>query len=206
MELIKKPVNTASGKEYDICSYALYPGILLAGAEPELVIKMYDSLLFQHPDTAIWLGEDFRREIWEELGKPAMIVTCQEESEKIRKVYPEVPVRTVYDILIDWEISGGCYEEDCFICEDDKTIAGQIKNLAEDVGARIHDSDVETVTYPFLTSRISVRDRLRSEGKKAIHILEIIYGLGTPDEILSEEEKKQNRLALKQALLDFYWS
>ncbi len=206
MKLIKKPVNTISGKEYDKSTYALYPGHLLAGAEPELVVKMYDSLLFQHPDTAIWLDEDFRRETWEELGKPTVIVTCPGKLEEIKTNFPDIPGKTIYDILIDWEISGGCFEKDCCIYEDDTTVDEQIKILAEDVGARIHETSTGAENCSFLTSRISIRDKLRSEGEKAVHILEIIYGFGTPDEVLTEEEKKQNRLALKQALLDFYWS
>lgn len=206
MKLIKKPINVASGKEYEKCSYALYPGDMLTGAEPELVVKMYDSLLFQHPDTAIWLDKDFQRETWAELGKPTLIVTCPSQLEKFQQNFPDIPVITIYYALIQWEISGGCYEEDCYIYEDDTTVDKQIKFLAEDMGASIHNNVSEPEIYPYLTSRISIRDKLRSEGKKSTHILELIYGFGTPDAVLTEEEKKQNRLDLKQALLKFYWN
>ena len=53
--LIRKPAGSAAGKEHDVCSHAFFPGCTLAGSEPEIVIKIYDSILFQHPDTAIFL-------------------------------------------------------------------------------------------------------------------------------------------------------
>ncbi len=111
-------------------------------------------------------GRRLSQRILEELGKPTVIVTCPGKLENIKKNFPEIPVKTIYDILIEWEISGGCYEEDCCVYEDDTTVDGQIKILAEDVGARIHGNSGEAENCSFLTSRISVRDKLRSEGEK----------------------------------------
>ncbi len=57
---------------------------------------------------------------------------------------------------------------------------------------------------PFLTYCMACRDRLAREGKSSKHILELIYGAAasqTPD----ISEKRRNRLALKNELLQSVW-
>ena len=51
--LIRKPLDPGTGQPLEKCGYALFPGTALAQSEPELVILMYDSILHQHPDTAM---------------------------------------------------------------------------------------------------------------------------------------------------------
>ena len=49
ISLVRAPLNRQTGKPYETCSYALYPGMSLAQSEPELVVLLYDSILQQKP-------------------------------------------------------------------------------------------------------------------------------------------------------------
>ena len=42
--LIRKAYNEETWEEYEKCSFAFFPGCQLGAAEPELVIKAYDSI------------------------------------------------------------------------------------------------------------------------------------------------------------------
>ena len=114
--LIRKPIDRSTGREYDKCSYAFFPGCQLGASEPEIVVKVYDSLLFKHPDTAIfihccgipagWEGDAERhREIldgitaeWEKLGRPVMIMACMSCVKTFKEQLPDIPVTTIYEM------------------------------------------------------------------------------------------------------------
>ena len=51
LTLVKKPLDISSGKEYEKCRYAFFPDRQLCADEPEIVVKAYDSILFQYQDT-----------------------------------------------------------------------------------------------------------------------------------------------------------
>ncbi len=272
--LVRKPIDRSTGKEYDKCSYAFFPGCQLAGAEPEIVVKVYDSLLFQHPDTAIFLRccgapsawaqdngvsseilSDVRQE-WENLGKPTMIMACMSCCRIFRENLPEIPAITLYEMLDDLQISGGCNTVDYILftpssAHDDDKVIDAVSKLADSMGATLHppcentvytgcclcDECTDTVSaagdYPFITYCISCRDMLKKSARDAVHILELIYGMGDSNQHIKHEhkhdhghedhddhedetpavssplptpeERRRNRMELKQALLSLFW-
>ena len=252
--LIRKPAGSAAGKEHDVCSYAFFPGCTLAGSEPEIVIKIYDSILFQHPDTAIFLqccGEqgccgdvpdgtsDSICESWEALGKPVMITACPDCCRRFRESLPQIPVISLYEFLQQLNINGGCNSTDYTIiypesAEGDETTLSAVRELAEDMGVTLHDDD--GLSYPYMTCCMKQRNTLKLQGHDAVHILELIFGMGesnahlehehehehdhddehvhskcAPNEAASaplpdEKQQAANRLELKQLLLSFFWN
>lgn len=207
--LIRKAYNEETWEEFKKCTYAFFPGCKLTGAEPELVIKAYDSIRFQNPDTGIFLyccgipakveGNDTLldetlAEIkagWESLDKPTLIVGCLGCYNTIKSNLPEIPMVTIFKFLKDMEISGGCNSVDYFIKAPagsdiaDET-AAIMKELAEDMGVKLHE-DTEEGDYPYLTCSIKDRDALKRQGKDAAHILELIYGMGASNVHLEHE-------------------
>lgn len=207
--LIRKAYNEETWEEFKKCTYAFFPGCKLTGAEPELVIKAYDSIRFQNPDTGIFLyccgipakveGNDTLldetlAEIkagWESLGKPTLIVGCLGCYNTIKSNLPEIPMVTIFKFLKDMEISGGCNSVDYFIKAPagsdiaDET-AAIMKELAEDMGVKLHE-DTEEGDYPYLTCSIKDRDALKRQGRDAAHILELIYGMGASNVHLEHE-------------------
>lgn len=272
--LARIPLNEATGEEFTTCKYAFFPGCQLGAAEPEIVIKIYDSLRFQHPDTAIFLQccgipaesegdtEYFRKNIedirskWKSLGKPTMVMACMTCYKKFKEYLPEIPLTSLYELLLNLKISGGCNSEDyslfsSYNAKDEDKAYNAVKELAEDMGVKLHPFD-ENEEYPYITYCINCRDIIKTQGKDAVHILELIYGMGasnthmihddehhhdpdedleTPEEISEENcdgncslcsscsscdssgpaplptmaERWQNRLELKQFLLDLFW-
>lgn len=271
--LIRKAYNEETWSEFEKCTFAFFPGCKLTASEPELVIKAYDSIRFQNPDTGIFLyccsipakveGDDDLLEKtlseikagWEELGKPTLIIGCLGCYNTIKAALPEIPMVTIFKFLQDMAISGGCNSVDYFI----KTPAGSeiadetaaiMRELAEDMGVKLHQES-EGGDYPYLVCSIKDRDALKNEGKDAVHILELIYGMGAsnvhlehehdhddmgeriaaamaeadcsgqcsscsscggcggpviPAPLPTDEEKRQNRIELKQAMLEFFWN
>ena len=212
VDLVKKPVNVNTGKEYEQCEYALFTGCMLGACEPELVVKLYDSLRFQHPDLGMILmcceEADGIRSAWEELGKPKMICSCPTCVNVLKEQLPEIEIVSLYKHLADLEISGGCHEETYCIWED--TVWDDfetVKALAEDMGVKVqtkNDSKPEFAVEeesPFITCNINNRNMLREEGHEAIHLLELIYGIGD-SEPLSSKQLLDNRLDLKATLLE----
>ena len=53
--LVRAPIDQSTGKPFEKCDYALFPGLSLAKSEPELIVLLYDSILHQHSDTAMFL-------------------------------------------------------------------------------------------------------------------------------------------------------
>lgn len=64
---------------------------------------------------------------------------------------------------------------------------------------RIGESDL-----PYITYCINCRDSFRSEGKEALHILEVLYG-GSKQHLPTVSARRENRLLLKENLLREFW-
>lgn len=251
--LIRAPKGTAT------CSYALFPGCQLGASEPEIIVKLYDALLNQHPDTAmflqccgvplLWAGDkagfdetlERIRNSWRDLGEPTMIMGCMTCMKHFKEYLPEIPVISLPELLRDWDISGGCCEEE-YAVFDPCSARGEegarqaVRGLAEDLGVslkpladnnryltccgygghgdmanadyadfvakrRVSESDV-----PYITYCINCRDIFLRQGKKARHILELLFGDGEGQEHLpTVSERQENRRVLKEALLEFFW-
>lgn len=195
--LVKCPQNEETWEEYETSEYAFFPGCQLTAAEPELVIKIYDSLRFQLPDTAIfsqccgipakWENQndtfnsniDDIRNKWENLGKPTLIMSCMTCMKNFQDNLPEIPVISLYEMLLKLNISGGCNSENYsyFTVSQDheKSTEQAVKELASDIGVKLHTMD-ET-EYPMLTHCINCRDMLKKDGLESLHILELIFGM-----------------------------
>ena len=107
-------------------TYALFTGCRLGDCEPELVVKLYDSLRFQIPDIDIncmccgvsALKEDDMtgademavqiRTSWEKMGRPTFVCACPTCIKTLNEKLPEIPTVSLYKTLIDLGISGGC--------------------------------------------------------------------------------------------------
>lgn len=253
--LIKKPLDISTGYEYEKCGYAFFPGCRLAIYEPEIIIKAYDSLLFQHPDTAVFLyccglplmdntdlcQHDNPLKIiednWISMGRPVMITACPSCSSILKNHFENMEVLSLYNFLREAEISGGCNSEDyrifdCCASQDFFKAAEDTKALAMEMGVRLHDND--GYEYPYITYCIDCRNKLKYEGHEAVHILELIYGMGesnthmihshdhdgndsngtqdkkkhapVPFKPLSAQKREENMAELKQFLLDLFWN
>jgi len=106
------PVAKASSRLF-------FPGCQLAGIRPEQVLRLYDSLCGQVPETGIWLdccaapahwageAELFARKmkrfstLWGEMGSPPVITACSSCLKMFRENLPEMPVRSVWEVLAE---------------------------------------------------------------------------------------------------------
>lgn len=246
--LVRAPLNHQTGKLYESCTYALYPGMSLAQSEPELVVLLYDSLLQQTPDTAMFLYKGFGSDPllnrkyqqrlltrWRALGKPTVIIATPEDRKFFRGSLGEIPTVSLYDILLSFNVSGGCNRELYRLSEPEKYgFEEELKKLADMMGVVLSDDR----KAPFLTSSMDVRNAMKKNGFEAVHILELIYGMGRSnqhlahthsenhdhdqapqirDTVMNEEEraafdalfdesaKKQNLQELHDTLLSFFW-
>lgn len=251
--LIRAPKNSKS------CGYALFPGCQLGASEPELIIKMYDALLNQRPDTAmflqccgvpiLWAGDKagFDQEMerikaaWSELGKPTMIMGCMTCMKHFKQYLPEIPVVSLPETLRQWDISGGCCEEtycvfDPCAAREEKGARQAVRDLAVDLGVKLEPlpdnneyltccgfgghGDIANPEYtdfvakkrisesetPYITYCINCRDTFLKQGKKARHLLELIFGEGEgQDHLPTITERWENRRILKETLLEFFW-
>lgn len=196
--LVRWAYCEADQKEYETCSYAFFPGCQLGAAEPEIVIKTYDSIRFQHPNTAMFLqccgfaasmaGDsnsfhtvlDDIREKWAALGKPTMIMACPVCQSIFQKQLADLSVISLYELLQDMGVSGGCHSEDYVIVHPDaaqEKIREAVETLAQDMGVKLH-TEQEGGDYPYLVYSINQRDMLKRQGKDAVHVLELIFGMG----------------------------
>ncbi len=198
--LIRKAYNEETWEEYEKCSFAFFPGCKLTASEPELVIKVYDSMRYHSPDMGIFLYccgipakvegdetllDETLAEIkkgWQDLGKPTLIVGCLGCYNTIKSKLPEIPMVTVFKFIKDMEINSGDTPVDYFIkapagSEIANETAAIMRKLAKDMGVKLHETDEEG-DYPYLVCGIKDRDTLKNEGKDAAHILELIYGMG----------------------------
>lgn len=193
--LITDPDGSTNG-EYEKCSYAFFPGCCLCANEPEIAAKVYDSLLFQNPDTAIFMecceNADEIREKWSALGKPEMILCCTECEEFFAGSLADIPTVSLYDKFLEYEISGGCNSVDYCLHEsvkgsDSPDFAGcSVAALAKDMGADLHKYE-EGSPFPYLVCDISVRNDLKESGHDAAHILELMFGMGSSNTHLIHE-------------------
>lgn len=186
--LVRKPLDFATGKEVSKSKFAFFPGTLLPACEPEIVIKAYDSLHFQYPDTAMFMRNadmnDKENIIsqWKKLGEPTLITACMKAFKRIKAELPEIPVISFYEKMLDMGISGGCNSVDYIVldpeeaADEDKTKEA-VRKLADGMGVKIHEED-EDADLPYLVYSMSKRDELKNSGKDAVHILELIYGMG----------------------------
>ena len=107
-------------------------------------------------------------------------------------------VLSLYQLLLDMNVSGGCNSASYTLFEaegderysaDDETKAAIIA-LAEDMGASISqgsDSQGSDKALPYLTCCIDCRDSLKKQGQDAVHILELIYGMGDSNTHMEHE-------------------
>lgn len=194
--LVRKPLDEVTGKEMEKCSHAFFPGCGLCGGEPEIVVKAYDSLRFQKPDTAIHIQccqTDDMRENWEALGCPTLITACMGCRKKLQANHPDIPTVPLYDMLQDMGVSGGCHSQDYILFdpgmeEHPQETVEAVKALADGMGVTLHTME-EDGKYPYLTYNIRIRDMCKREGKDAVHILELIYGMGASNtHMISEHD------------------
>lgn len=182
--LVRKPLDFATGKEVTKSKFAFCPGTDLSASEPEIVVKAYDSLHFQHPDTAMFLIEtdadnETIRKAWEQLGKPKLIIACMETYKRLKDEFPEIPMISFYEKMLDMGISGGCNSVD-YIILDPEEAAGEektkdaVRELADGMGVKMQEDG----EYPYIVYSMAQRDEIKNSGKDAVHILELIYGMG----------------------------
>ncbi|MBQ9014670.1 MAG: hypothetical protein IJ109_00990 [Firmicutes bacterium] len=212
--LIRTPLDPATGQPSDTCRYALFPGMALAQSEPELVVLLYDSILHQYKDTAMFLyrgreGSDpllnrkwSQRLLsrWRNLGKPTMIITTPEDMKFFRGILTEIPTVSLYDELLAHNISGGCSRELYRLAEPEQFgFEPAVRELAENMGAVLYDAGSQpeidpedAVKIPFLTSSIDVRNAMKKRGFEAVHILELIYGMGRSNQHLAHTHEGEH--------------
>ena len=204
--VVRAPIDPATGKPFESCQYALFPGIALAQSEPELVVLLYDSILHQYPDTAMFLykgyGADpllnrkYQQRLltrWRKLGKPTVILATPEDRKFFRGSLGEIPTASLYDILIECSVSGGCNRELYRLSEPEKYgFAEALRHLAEMMGVTLYSGSSDSASsigdvsrIPFLTSSIEVRNAMKKNGFEAVHILELIYGMGRSNQHLA---------------------
>lgn len=187
LALVRKPLDFATGKEVTESRFAFFPGTQLPAGEPEIVVKAYDSLHFQYPDTAMFMrnadmkDRDTIVKQWKELGEPTLIVACMKAYKKFKEELPEIPVISFYEKMLDMGISGGCNSVDYIVLDpeeaegEDKTKEA-VRELADGMGVKIHEADEDG--FPYLVYSMSKRDELKNSGRDAVHVLELIYGMG----------------------------
>lgn len=94
---------------------------------------------------------------------------------------PEASVISLYELLLEMNVSGGCNSVDYSIFDPDAkqpldNIRSAVAELAESMGVTLHDD--ENSEYPYITYCMDCRDSLKNQGKDAVHILELIFGMG----------------------------
>lgn len=200
--LVRKPLDIATGKEVEKSTFAFFPGTQLPASEPEIVIKAYDSLHFQHPDVAMFMrnsdmtDKDSIINQWKELGEPTLIVACMEALKKFKEEIPQIPVVSFYEMMVDMGISGGCNSVDYVVLDpesakNEEKTQSAVRELADGMGVKMHEPDEEG-DFPFITYSITERDALKNDGKDAVHILELVYGMGASNTHMIHEHDHDN--------------
>lgn len=212
--LVRKAYNEETWEEFEKCAFAFFPGCQLGASEPEITIKTYDSIRFRNPDTGAFFyccgipakmaGNDTLldetladiKSKWESLGKPTMIMACMGCYKLFAERLPEIPMISLYKFLHDMDISGGCNSVD-YCIKDPVTITDGddtpaiVRALAEDMGVKLHEES-EASDYPYLVYSIKERDALKRSGKDAVHILELIYGMGASNSHMEHEHEHEH--------------
>ena len=91
--------------------------------DPQYVMKTYQYLLTHEPSTAIflhccgapaeWAGDEEKhqevidriRKDWRDLGEPTIILACPRCNLEFLEYLPEIPVRFIYDFILEYGIS-----------------------------------------------------------------------------------------------------
>jgi glutamate synthase (NADPH/NADH) small chain len=107
--------------------YLFFPGCQLSASNPEYVKRLY-SFLLENPETgqagvglalrccgapARWAGrvdlfQKSREEFlqgYESLGKPELILACSSCFQLFKEEYPEIPIHSLWDFLVDSSLS-----------------------------------------------------------------------------------------------------
>jgi len=113
-------VRTPPGREK--CGYAFFPGCQLGAADPGHVIKIYQWLLSERPDTGLmlrccgipadWAGNekmhneelDNIRSDWEKMGEPVLIAACPSCMKHLTEYLPEIRIVSLYEMMELWDI------------------------------------------------------------------------------------------------------
>ncbi len=118
----KVPNQIVEGKVEisETCNFAFFPGCQLGASDPHLVEKTYQYLIDKAPETGIllrccgvpaeWSGDEekFKKEIqemrsqWSRMGKPTLIVACPTCLKKFKEYMKEIPVISLYEIMVEW--------------------------------------------------------------------------------------------------------
>lgn len=191
LAMVRKPLDPATGKEAAKSRFAFFPGTHLPAGEPEIVIKAYDSLHFQYPDTAVFMRnadmneKETIRKQWQELGEPTIIMACMKAYKKFKEHLPEIPVVSFYEKMPEMNISGGCNHDE-YIVLDPEEAAGEektkaaVRELADGMGVTVIEPENADPArkLPYLVYSMSKRDDIKNSGGDAVHILELVYGMG----------------------------
>ena len=144
-----------------------------------------------------------------------LLVSIPEDMKFFRRILTEIPVVSIYDEMLSHNISGGCSRELYRISEPNLSGAGAsadfepaVRELAENMGAVLYEAGstgtgsagadggeagtsrpevdpADVSKIPFLTSSIDVRNAMKKNGFEAVHILELIYGMGRSNQHLA---------------------
>ena len=190
--LVRKAYDESSWEEYAKCSHAFFPGCQLTAADPDSVMAAYQELLYVHPDTALFMQCcGFAAEKAGDAGMTADIIS------DIRKKWLQLGkpvIITACTSCRSWfaeklpEIPAATLY-DHFIkydipCSDEELDA--IKTLGEDTEYIIENIFTDVVDE---TSENTIAINFQKE-----------LNAGTL------EERRENRLSLKEQLLEFFWN
>lgn len=190
--LVRKAYDESSWEEYAKCSHAFFPGCQLTASDPDSVMAAYQELLYIHPDTALFMQCcGFAAEKAGDAGMAADIVSSIRDKwlalgsptvitacTSCRSWFAEKLPEIPVTTLYDHFIKHDipCSEEEL----------DAIKSLGEDT-----DNIIENIFTDVVDEA--------SENIIAINFQKELNA-GTL------EERKENRLALKEQLLEFFWN
>lgn len=151
-------------KGAETCAYAFFPGCQLGASDPSLVEKAYAYLLDKRPDMGLllrccgapaeWSGDEAKhkaeleeiRRLWENLGKPTLILACPTCEKKFKEYLSEIPVKSLYEVMEDWGIEvqpptnlGGISEKaysvfDACAARNEEGMKAAVRKLAKNAG------------------------------------------------------------------------
>jgi Fe-S oxidoreductase len=137
--LIRCPQNEETWDEFETSEYAFFPGCLLASEAPDLTIRIYDTLLCEAPDTAIFLQccglpaksegqEDMFlsnlskiKSNWMKIGQPTVIIPCNNCIHMFQEHIPDIPVITLNEIFEKFDINES-FDCEGFTCSEDSGV------------------------------------------------------------------------------------
>ncbi len=104
------------------CTYAFFPGCQLGASDPELVEKSYAYLLSKQADIGLilrccgapaeWSGDEEKhqreidkiKDLWQELGRPVLILACPTCEKKFKTYMTDIPVISLYEVMAGWGV------------------------------------------------------------------------------------------------------